>query len=150
MKVSDDRPMIPEMVQSPAGVSRKAAVQAGEPFRDVLQASAGAAGKDKLQQLLQKVTDQGEVLASRMDVSELRKYRQLVADFLGEAMSDTYTSDRESLFDARGRFKEYSVVRKVNAEMENLTTQVLSEQKDNLDILAQLGVIRGLLVDMLI
>ncbi len=150
MKVTDDRPKIPDLAQSPPGVARRSSADAPSPFRDALQTSARAQSEDRLQAMLQKVNDQGELLASRMDVSELKKYRQMVADFLNEAMNSTYASDRDSLFDARGRFKEYSVVRKVNTELEKLTSTVLSDQKDNLDILAQLGVIRGLLVDMLI
>lgn len=150
MKVTDDRPLIAELTQPAAGVARKAPAQAGTQFQDALQASAVATSREKLQELLQKVTDQGEALAGRMDIVELRKYRQLVSDFLGEAMNETYAGDKDSGFDARGRFKEYSVVRKVNAELEKLTARVLNDQKDNLAILEQLGVIRGLLVDMLI
>ena len=150
MKVTDDRPLIAELAQPASGVARKAPAQSGAHFQDALQASAVATSREKLQELLQKVTDQGEALAGRMDIVELRKYRQLVSDFLGEAMSETYAGEKDSSFDARGRFKEYSTVRKVNAELEKLTARVLNDQKDNLAILEQLGVIRGLLVDMLI
>jgi uncharacterized protein len=66
------------------------------------------------------------------------------------AMRSTYSSDKQSSFDARGRYKEYSIVHKINAELEKLTSQVLADQKDNLTILEQLGTIRGLLVDLMI
>ena len=150
MKVSDDRPMIQELVQPPLGAARRVPAPVGGQFQEALQASAAATGRERLQQLLQKVQEQGESLAGRMDVAELRKYRQLVSDFLNEAMNETYSGEKQSSFDARGRFKEYSVVRKVNAELEKLTAQVLNDQRDNLAILEQLGVIRGLLIDMLI
>lgn len=150
MKVTDDRPLIAELTQTASGVARKSPAPTSAQFQDALQASTAATGRERLQELLQKVTDQGEALAGRMDIVELRKYRQLVSDFLGEAMNETYTGDKQSSFDARGRYKEYSTVRKVNAELEKLTARVLNDQKDNLAILEQLGVIRGLLVDMLI
>ena len=150
MKVNDDRPAIKELSPGQTTHGRKGSQEVSAPFRQMLQESSTASKGDVLRELLDRITKQGELVASRTDIGELKKYRQMVKDFLHEAMNSTYATDKESLFDAKGRFKEYSVVKKVDVELEKLTQKVLSEQKDNLAVLEQLGIIRGLLVDLLI
>jgi multidrug efflux system membrane fusion protein len=83
-------------------------------------------------------------------LGDIKKYRELVSDFLDEAMRAAYQTDRDGSFDARGRYKQYSIVKRINEEVEKLTSQALSDQRDNLEILGQLGTIRGLLIDLMI
>ncbi len=149
MKVGEEGKVPQEMLfGSPARANR--GQESVVSFQRVLRTSDGEHSQERLHRLLGEITTQGEAVASRLDVGEVRRYRELVAQFLAEAMNQTYEAQREGLFDNRGRYKEYSVVRKVNAELEKLTQSVLGEQQDNLDVLEQLGIIRGLLVDLLV
>jgi len=150
MRVKEDRGPVQDVTQGQGITSRKGAVRDAAPFDGVLKEKAEADSKDTLSKLLDRITEQGNLIARRRDITDVKKYRELVAGFLDEAMQSTYQKDREGSFDARGRYKEYSVVKKVNEGLENLTRQVLGEQHDNLAILEQLGTIRGLLVDLMI
>ena len=51
-------------------------------------------------------------------------------------------------WDRRGRQKAYTLVRKVDETLESLTEDVRSGQEKQLDILAKMDSIRGMLVDM--
>jgi uncharacterized protein YaaR (DUF327 family) len=126
-------------------------VEGSSAFGQVLKDESGRAdSRAMLKKMLNEITEQGEMITRRKDINDIKKYRQLVSDFLDEAMRSSYRTDREGSFDARGRYKQYSVVKKINEEVEKLASEALSDQRDNLAILGQLGTIRGLLVDLMI
>lgn len=138
--------------QGPAPASyRRAPASGASAFGDVLKDEKGREdSRAALKKLLGEINEQGENIARRKDIDDIRRYRELVSDFLNEAMRSAYRTDREGSFDSRGRYKEYSIVRKINDEVEKLARQALSDQRDNLEILRQLGTIRGLLIDLMI
>lgn len=150
MRVKEDMSPIQDMTPGQGLAARKGAVRDAAPFDGFLKEKAASDAKETLNNLLGRITEQGDLIARRRDISDVKKYRELVSGFLEEAMRSTYEKDKEGSFDARGRYKEYSIVKKVNEGLENLTRQVLSEQQDNLAILDQLGTIRGLLIDLMI
>lgn len=150
MRVKEDRGPIQDVVQGQGIIGRKGAVRDAAPFDGFLREKSAADAKETLNKLLERINEQGELIARRRDINDVKKYRELVSGFLDEAMQSTYEKSREGAFDTRGRYKEYSVVKKINEGLENLTRQVLGEQKDNLAILEQLGTIRGLLIDLMI
>jgi uncharacterized protein YaaR (DUF327 family) len=52
------------------------------------------------------------------------------------------------LLDRRGRHRVYALVVKIDEELDNLTEEILSSEKDNLAILQKLDDIRGMLLDL--
>lgn len=150
MKVTDERQSIQDVTPGQAAQNKRGATQSAAPFDALMRQTSREESNSTLNRLLERITEQGELIAKRKDINDVRKYRELVAGFLEEAMISTYESDKQGSFDPRGRYKEYSIVKKVNVELEKLTRQVLDEQKDNLAILEQLGTIRGLLIDLLV
>ena len=104
----------------------------------------------RLGKLLDKITEQGETLSKYPTYSELRSYRNLVRNFMGEAVNRSYLMDSQMGWDGRGRQKIYSVVRKVDTELAALTEDVRIGQDRQLSIMERLGAIRGMLVDMYI
>jgi uncharacterized protein len=150
MKVTDDRSPIQDVAHGQGIQGRRGAAEGAAPFDKLFHEKSQADSRETLNKLLERITEQGELIARRRDINDVKKYRELVTKFLDEATHSAYQSEKDGAFDSRGRFKEYSVVRKVNAEVENLTRQVLDDQKENLKILEQLGTIRGLLIDLMI
>jgi uncharacterized protein YaaR (DUF327 family) len=148
----DKSKSVGDVTQGPQGVThRRAPAEGAAAFGQVLRDEQGRADSHAvLQKLLDQITEQGEMIARRKDINDIKKYRQLVSDFLDEAMRSAYRTDREGSFDSRGRYKEYSIVKKINDEVEKLASRALSDQRDNLEILGQLGTIRGLLIDLMI
>ena len=150
MRVSDDRPPIQDVHGGQGTQAKKGAQGAAAPFESVLQEKGRADSREALNRLLERIAEQGERIARRRDINDVKKYRELVSDFLEEALRSTYQADRDRSFDGRGRIREYSTVKKINGELESLARNVLDEQRGNLEILQQLGTIRGLLIDLLV
>jgi uncharacterized protein YaaR (DUF327 family) len=150
MRIPDEAIKLSDAQYGHAAQGKRGLPEDAAVFQKLVASGSSAKSGDALRALLDKVSEQGDVVARRCDIGEVKKYRELVTRFLDQAMQSTYARDKESLFDARGRYKEFSLVRKVNEELEKLTQDVLSDQKDNLNILERLGTIKGMLVDLLV
>ncbi|SER45963.1 YaaR family protein [Salisediminibacterium halotolerans] len=117
-------------------------------FQEIMQRGREQGKYDRLGALLQKVDDQGKVLADSRTVDELRKYKANVKEFIDEAVKLGLELEERKGFNRRGKTKVYKIVKEVDDKLIDLTDKVLNEQKKSLDILNTIGEIRGLLVNM--
>ncbi len=105
--------------------------------------------KEFAEKLLSEIDKQGEVLSNNIALGEVEKYKNLIKKFLQEVVARTYQFERRLRVDASGYQKNLSIVKKINSEMEELTYLTLQKQKNKLSLLAKIGEIRGLLVDLI-
>lgn len=118
-------------------------------FQGQLQQAEYKNYKGKLDQLAEQIFEQGRKVEKKADVKELIAYKRLISEFLSEFMNNTYKFSKQSSLDRRGRYRVYSTIKKINQELDNLTEDILSSQKDNLKVLQRLDDIRGLILDLL-
>lgn len=104
--------------------------------------------KEKLENLLRDISAQGKKLGENLNIKDLKRYKELVRSFLHEAVDKMYRLKEEAGWDRRGRHKIYTMVKSVDGELENLTSMMLEEQKDNVAILGKIDEIRGMLLDI--
>ena len=105
--------------------------------------------QSKLKNLLERIDIQAQKLSERLDIAELKRYRTLVTEFIDLSVRHSSEYQKEHMLDGKGRHRIFGVVKKIDAELENLTREVLKEQKDYIGVLAKLEDIRGLLVDII-
>ena len=103
----------------------------------------------KVQSLLDDITTQGELLSKHMDVRDMRKYRELVKDFLNEVVYRSHKFSRENFLDRRGRHRVYGIIRLIDSNLDELAQELMKDEKDHISILGRIGEIRGLLLDIL-
>ncbi len=104
--------------------------------------------QEKLNGLMKDITDQGNKLAEHMDIRDMKKYRELVKDFLNEVVNRSHKFSRENFLDRRGRHRVYGIVKLVNKNLDDLAGELVKDEKDHLSILSKVGEIRGLLLDI--
>ena len=104
--------------------------------------------QNKLNSLMEEITMQGERLAKKRDVKDMRHYRGLVKDFLNEVVTHSHAFSRENFLDRRGRHRVYGIIRLVDENLDQLAQELMKDEKDNLAILGKIGEIRGLLLDI--
>lgn len=104
--------------------------------------------QNKLNSLMEEITMQGERLAKKRDVKDMRHYRGLVKDFLNEIVTHSHSFSRENFLDRRGRHRVYGIIRLVDENLDQLAQELMKDEKDNLAILGKIGEIRGLLLDI--
>lgn len=104
--------------------------------------------QNRLNSLMEEITMQGERLAKKRDVKDMRHYRGLVKDFLNEVVTHSHSFSRENFLDRRGRHRVYGIIRLVDENLDQLAQELMKDEKDNLAILGKIGEIRGLLLDI--
>lgn len=114
---------------------------------DLRQAEDGQS-KERLNALLEEITNQGKKLGQVPTYSELKKYRELVRRFIGEAVGRMYSLQSQSGWDRFGRQKMYTIIRKIDDKLAELTEDVRHGQERQIEIMAKQDAIRGMLVDM--
>ncbi|AEV70465.1 YaaR family protein [Acetivibrio clariflavus] len=117
-------------------------------FQSQLRKLEGQNLEERIKCLVDKITEQGQKLAKKVDVKELKIYKKLISEFLDETLNNSRKFLKESFVDRRGRYRVYAIIKKINSELDELTKDVLSTEKDNLRILQRIEDIRGLILDI--
>ena len=102
----------------------------------------------RLNTLMEEITMQGDKLAKKRDIRDMKKYRGLIKDFMNEVVNRSHQFSRENFLDRRGRHRVYGIIRMVDQTLDELAQELVKDEKDNLAILAKIGEIRGLLLDI--
>lgn len=103
----------------------------------------------RLSTLMEEITMQGDKLAKKRDIKDMRKYRGLIKDFMNEIVSRSHSFSRENFLDRKGRHRVYGIIRLVDENLDELARELMKDEQDHLAILSKIGEIRGLLLDIL-
>jgi uncharacterized protein YaaR (DUF327 family) len=101
-----------------------------------------------IEDLKDRIFRQGETIKRKADIGEFVQYRKLIAELLEAAASNAYACSRTNAVDSKGKRNVFVLIKKVNARLDEMAGQILSEQSDNLRLLEMVDDIRGLLVDI--
>ncbi|MBO6299112.1 MAG: YaaR family protein [Lachnospiraceae bacterium] len=105
--------------------------------------------QEKLTSLMSEITAQGERIGKKKDIRDMKKYRSLIKEFMNEVVNRSHEFSRENFLDKRGRHRVYGIVRLVDENLDALAQELVKDEQDNMEILAKIGEIRGLLLDIL-
>ena len=103
---------------------------------------------EQLDKLLKQIDEQGARLSKTPTYDELKAYRTLIKNFVGEAVNNMYELHTQSGWDRMGRQKVDTTVRKIDKKLEEMAEKIRLGQSKQLDIIASHDAIRGLLVDL--
>lgn len=104
--------------------------------------------QERLNMLMDDITLQGKKLAKHMDVRDMKRYRELIKQFMNEIVSRSHKFSRENFLDRRGRHRVYGMIKLVDETLDELAMELLNDEKDHLIILSKIDEIRGLLLDI--
>lgn len=103
----------------------------------------------RLSTLMEAITMQGDKLAKKRDIKDMKKYRGLIKEFMNEIVSRSHSFSRENFLDRKGRHRVYGIIRLVDENLDELAQELMKDEQDHLAILTKIGEIRGLLLDIL-
>lgn len=139
----------PANIRGMSGRDEKAVLTTKETsFQSHMKRAESSNAEERIRELVGLISEQGEKLAQKVDIRELKKYKQLISQFMDEAVANSHEFTKRNILDRRGRHKVYAIVRKVDEELGKLTSDILSDEKDNIKILQRLDDIRGLILDL--
>lgn len=103
----------------------------------------------KVDSLLSNITFQGERIAEHKDIRDMKKYRELIREFMNEVVYRSHKFSRENFLDRKGRHRVYGLIKLIDENLDELARELLKDEKDHIAILSRIGEIRGLLLDIL-
>lgn len=106
--------------------------------------------QNKLNTMMSDIVSQGEKIAKHMDIRDMRKYRELVKGFMNEIVNRSHEFSRENFLDRRGRHRVFGIIRQVDKNLDDLASELLKDEKDNIAVLGKVNEIQGLLLDITI
>ena len=104
---------------------------------------------ERLNNMLKDISIQGNLIAKRHDISEMRKYRQQIKEFLNEIVNRSHKFSREGFLDRKGRHRVYGIIRLIDSNLDELAKLLMEDEKRHIDILNTIGEIEGLLIDII-
>lgn len=103
----------------------------------------------RLNFMLEEISAQGKKLGKHMDVRDMKRYRELIREFMNEIVSRSHKFARENFLDRKGRHRVYTMIKLVNKELDELALELIKDEKDHISILNKIDEIRGLLIDII-
>jgi uncharacterized protein len=116
-------------------------------FHQVLHTAERQVRSETLVNLMEEIEETGERLTEERTLKLLGRYKRLVKQFLEEAIKNglAWTS-QESHF--HGRFKMHHLIKTVDERLMQMTADLLEDEEGHLRLLALVGEIKGLLVEL--
>lgn len=133
-------------VENIKGSKRK---QVNETFKKKLMEIEQEQIREQLKALYDKIELQSDKLRDKLFIEDLMEYKKLVREFLDVTVNNSHIFYQENSLDRRGRHRIYSLVKKVDNELDELTRDFLNIEENRLRILKRLEDIKGLLLDIL-
>lgn len=131
-------------------VEQKQGIQKGDDtFKFTLASKIGEQDlQTRINTMLEEITVQGKKIAKKMDIKDMRKYRQLISDFMNEIVNRSHKFSRENFLDKKGRHRVYTMIKLIDENLDQLALELIKEEKDHISILNKIDEIRGLLLDI--
>lgn len=102
----------------------------------------------RLSTMMEEITMQGNKIAKRRDVRDMKRYRSMIKEFMNEVVSRSHSFSRENFLDRRGRHRVYGIIRRIDETLDKLAQELVKDEQDHIAILEKIGEIRGLLLDI--
>lgn len=132
-----------------APVARAGRAPEGPAFASHLQLVRADRARAHLDSLLEAVDGAAARLVEERTLANLRAYREAVRAFLAAVQEAAVAVQNEVEWDYREwQHRTLTVVRRVDAALEELAHQVMAREQDRLKLLERLGEIKGLLLDL--
>lgn len=101
--------------------------------------------KLELDKLMEEIDKAGKRFVSDTNLENLKQYKALIKSFLDTLLNKMFKIKNITNWKKN---KVYVLIEKINDKMEKLTRYILEKENENINLLATLDEIRGLLVDL--
>jgi uncharacterized protein len=145
------KPTSSKMIKSNEGFGRTSAANPNlPPFRETLRDSETERRQQACDQILNQIDKESEELKKAATPERFKRYRQLISSFMKEALNQSYALDEKTRWDRSGNRKTFILVKKINASLEEVMNSLMDGEKKQIDLMAKLDEIRGMLLDLYI
>ncbi|MDR1930337.1 MAG: YaaR family protein [Treponema sp.] len=105
--------------------------------------------EESVQRLLDEIHSLGDALSKRPFLEEIKDYRQAVGNFIHYVVENGLAMEEHTSGVNLLKRKKFTLVQVIDKKLEDMAAVILKNQAGQLEILAALDEIHGLLVDLL-
>jgi len=131
----------------------------GRHFSDMVESAAEGGGADSedldeqrrrhtVEEMLDAVFSSGDALKRSPTLDAIKDYKHKVRDFIKYAVDHSISVEETTSGTNILKRKRFTLVKVIDEKLEGLALSVLGAQKEQIQILAQIDEINGLLVDL--
>lgn len=120
-------------------------VSARSDFSESFMKSYKSATKEELESYIKDIKKKGNKLILSKSYIDVKNHKSTIKNYLKAVVDYTYILNKNIGF---WENQYYSTVETINEQLESLTNELLSEEKENLDISSTIDTIQGLLIDI--
>ncbi len=102
----------------------------------------------ELDKLIEQIDEVGKRFAKKPDIQNLQEYKSLIKAFLDTVIQKMFKIKEKTGPRSWVKQKVLITVEKINKKLEQLTKFILEKENENINLLATLDEIRGLLIDL--
>lgn len=104
--------------------------------------------KLQLESLLSRLENQGKVLVNQRTLENLRDYKKMVKEFIGETVKGGLQLSEKQSYHSNGNMKSHQIVEKIDQKLLELQDEVINNEEKGLEALRLVGEIKGLLINL--
>lgn len=117
-------------------------------FEKVVQSKTHQLKQQEMQQLMKEITVQGDKLSRFRSFKDLAKFKRLVKEFLEETVYNGLNLKKSQNFSTEGQIHQLAIVQEVDEKLIELTDEIMSQERNAVDLLGIIGEVKGLLVNL--
>ncbi|MBD1383519.1 YaaR family protein [Metabacillus arenae] len=130
------------------GLDQKGYMPASKAFRNALQKQNHKLHIEQLNRLMAELETVGSRADKSRNFQDLAKFKSLVKRFIREAVQNGMNLKETSGWDFNGNSRTLRVVEQIDQQLIELTNQIVSKETESIDVLAEIGEIKGLLINL--
>ncbi len=119
-------------------------------FEELFELSSEDQTRITLGELLEDIKEKGKSLSEDRNIELLLEYKNMIKEFVEEAVEFGLKITQSRGFGRLGRTKIMRIVQKVDDKILELTDYMLKEETKKINMLNRIGEIQGLLTDLIV
>lgn len=127
-------------------VSKKQSTK--QSFEEIVRTKSEHMRRHDLEKLLEEISEQGKKVARFRSFRDLAKFKRMIQQFLEEAVFEGLSLKEIRNFNATNFSHRLTTVEKIDEKLLQLTEDLINQEKKAVDLLAIIGEIEGLLVNV--
>ena len=122
--------------------------QGGARFGQMVMKQEQRLHGEQITRLLGDISSAGERIARSRNLRDMAKFKMLVRRFLKEAVESGLELKQSHTWNQFGEGRRLKLVETIDEKMIELAEDLLDEEKTSVDLLAKIGEIKGLLINL--
>jgi uncharacterized protein YaaR (DUF327 family) len=128
--------------------SRPAPQQPNSNFGSLVVKQGQKMQTEQLTRLLGDISAAGDRIVKSRNLRDLAKFKMLIKRFLKESVSFGMELKQSHTWNRFGEGRRLKIVDTIDEKLIELTEDILNEERDSVEILAKIGEIKGLLINL--